>query len=334
MVEEYDSIIRNNVWEVVPRPADKSMVSSRWLYKVKQEVYGTVEKHKAGFVVRGLSQVEGIDYEEEFSPIARLKQAPRAWYARIDSYFTRLGFTTSEVDENIYRIVVEDTLLIIVLSVDGLILTGVEKLVKSCKEDIAREFKMKDLGLMHSFLGMEVWQGYEELFVSQGKYVNEILKKFHMGSSKPMETPLARNWRKEDATSSEVVEATIYKKLVGSLMYLVNTRLEICFAVNHLNKEMVKPTKLYWKATKHVLRYLKGTTQFGFWYSRTEGVKLQGFIDADWVGIPSDRERTSGGICSIGSVVVSWYNRKRRSAALSSTEAEYMVASQAACEAI
>ena len=82
---------------------------------------------------------------------------------------------------------------------------------------------MKDLGLMHYFLCMEVWKGDEELFVSQGKYSNKILKKFHMERSKPMETPLASNWRKEDATSREVVEATVYRQLVGSLLYLLNT---------------------------------------------------------------------------------------------------------------
>jgi hypothetical protein len=258
---------------------------SRWIYKVKQAADGSIEKHKAIFVAKGFSQVEGIDYEETFAPVARyssirsilalsvqmgwkihqmdvkttflngvieeevyieqpegfetfdreshvcrlkralygLKQAPRAWYTRIDNYLTRLGFTKSEADANLYHIVVEGKLLIIVLYVDDLILTGDEKLIRSCKEDLAREFEMKDMGLMHYFLGLEVWQGDGELFVSQGKYANEILKKFHMESSKPMETPLAGNWRKEDATSGEVVEATIYRQLVGSLMYLVNT---------------------------------------------------------------------------------------------------------------
>lgn len=152
-----------------------------------------------------------------------LKRAPHAWYTRTDSYFTGLGFAKSDVDADLYHIVVEDRLLIIVLYVDDLILTGDDNLIKSCKEDLAREFKMKDLGLMHYCLGIEVWQGDKELFVSQGKYANEILKSFHMESSKPMETPLVSNWRKEDATSSEVVEATIYRKLVASLMYLVNT---------------------------------------------------------------------------------------------------------------
>ena len=82
---------------------------------------------------------------------------------------------------------------------------------------------MKDLGLMQYFMGMEVWQGVGEIFVFQGKYANEILKRFHMESNKPMETPLVDNWRKEDATSSEVVQATIYRHLVGSHMYFVNT---------------------------------------------------------------------------------------------------------------
>jgi hypothetical protein len=128
-----------------------------------------------------------------------LKQAPHAWYTRIDSYFTGLGFTKSEADANLYHIVVEGKLLIIVLYVDDLILTGDDQLIKSCKEDLAREFEMKDMGLMHYFLGMEVWQGDGELFVSQGKYANEILRRFHMESSKPMETPLAgvEKWQQE-----------------------------------------------------------------------------------------------------------------------------------------
>ena len=155
---------------------------------------------------------------------------------------------------------VKGKLFIIVLYVDDLILTSDEKMIKSCKQDLEREFEMKDLGLMHYILGMEAWKGEEELYVSEGKYANKILKKFHMERNKPMEIALARNLRKEDATTCEVVEAIIYRQLVGSLMNLVNTQPYICLAVNQLSQAMVKPTKLYWKETKHVLRYLKGTT--------------------------------------------------------------------------
>eukprot|EP00253_Pinus_taeda_P009564 PITA_09564 len=154
---------------------------------------------------------------------------------------------------------------------------------------------MKGMGLMHYFLGMEVWHGDGELFVSQGKYANEILRRFRMESNKPMETPLA---------------------------------------VNPLIQAVVRLTKLYWKAENNMLRYLKGTSQYGLWYRWTDGVKLQGFTDVDWAGSPSDGKSTSRGIFSIGSAAVSWYNRKQRSIALSLAEADYMAASQATCEAI
>ena len=117
-------------------------------------------------------------------------------------------------------------------------------------------------------------------------------------------------------------------------MYLVNTRPDICYAVNQLSQAMVKPTKLFWKAGKHVLRYIRGTSGYGLWYRQEDGVKLSGFTDADWAGSPTDRKSTSGGVFSIGSTAVSWYSRKQRSVALSSAEAEYMAASLAACEAI
>eukprot|EP00253_Pinus_taeda_P001572 PITA_01572 len=163
---------------------------------------------------------------------------------------------------------------------------------------------MKDLGLLHYFLGLEIWQCSDGLFVSQGKYAREILEKFNMHGCKPVDTPLPGGWRKEDATSAEFSEA------------------------------MVKPTKLFWKVGKHVLRYILGTSGYGLWYRQEDEVKLCGFTDADWAGSPMDRKSTSGGIFSIGSTTVSWYSEKQRSVALSSTEAEYMAASLAAYEAI
>ena len=115
------------------------------------------------------------------------------------------------------------------------------------------------------------------------------------------------NWRKEDATSGEAVEANIYRQLVGSLMYLVNTRPELYFAVNQLSHAMVQPTKMFWKATKHVLRYLKAHLSMDY---GTYRVKLQGFTNADWARSPSDRKSTSRGIFNLGSATVSWYNKK------------------------
>ena len=109
-----------------------------------------------------------------------LKQAPCAWYTQIDSYFTGHGFTKSEADANLYQIVVEGKLLIIVIYFDDLILSGDENFIHSCKADLAKEFEMKDLGLLHYFLGLEIWQQKGALFLSQGKYAWEILEKFKM----------------------------------------------------------------------------------------------------------------------------------------------------------
>eukprot|EP00253_Pinus_taeda_P030696 PITA_30696 len=110
------------------------------------------------------------------------------------------------------------------------------------------------MGLMHYFLGLEVWQVDGELFVSRGKYANKILQRFCMDSYKPMETPLAINYRKVDATS------------------------DMCYAINQPSQAMVRPTKLFWRAAKHVLRYLRGTTQFGLWYRQRRILLLRYYI--------------------------------------------------------
>jgi hypothetical protein len=330
MMEEYNSIMKNDVWEVVPRPEGKSVVTSRWLYKLKHVADGSIEKYKARFVARGFSQVEGVDYDETFASVARytsiravisiaaemgwkihqmdvktaflngliqeevyieqplgfevhereshvcrlkkalygLKQAPRAWYSRIDAYLQQLGFEKSEADPNLYYIVVGEDPLILLLYVDDLFITGVERLISSCKESLASEFEMTDIGLMHYFLGLEVWQEPGHIFLGQGKYVCDILSRFQMEDCRPMTTPMITNWKKLHASESQLVDSTLYRQLIGSLMYLVNTRPDICFVVNTLSQFMVEPRRVHWVAAKHVLRYLCGTVDYGLDYQR------------------------------------------------------------------
>ena len=107
-----------------------------------------------------------------------LKQAPRAWYGRIDSYLQKMGFVKSDADPNLYYLRVGDEPLILVLYVDDPFLTGSSKLIKDRKENLATEFDMKDLGQMHYFLGLEVWQQKGEIFLGQGRYTTEILRRF------------------------------------------------------------------------------------------------------------------------------------------------------------
>jgi hypothetical protein len=245
-----------------------------------------------------------------------------------------MGFEKSEADPNLYYIVCGEDTLILILYVDDLFITGGEELIVDCKRGLASEFEMKDIGLMHYFLGMEVWQEDGHVFLGQGKYAADILSRFQMEDCRPMSTPMVTNWRKLSASESELVDATRYRQLVGSLMYLVNTRPDICFVVNTLSQYMVEPRRVHLIATKHVLRYIAGSVEYGLDYVRGDGVRLIGYTDSDWAGCAVDRKSTSGCCFGLGSTVVSWFSRKQKSVALSSAEAEYMAASQASCEAI
>jgi hypothetical protein len=159
----------------------------------------------------------------------RLKQAPKAWYSRIDAYLQQLGFEKSEANPNLYFTVVGEDPLILLLYVDDLFITGVERLITSCKESLASEFEMTDIGLMHYFLGLEVWQEPKHIFLGHRKYACDILRRFQMEDCRPLTTPMITNWKKLHASESQLVDSTLYRQLIGSLMYLVNTIPDIFF---------------------------------------------------------------------------------------------------------
>jgi hypothetical protein len=150
-----------------------------------------------------LSKPEGFELHGRESHVCRLKkalyglkQAPRAWYERIDAYLQQMGFQKSDADPNLYFIMVGDDPLILVLYVDDLFITGEDRLIQHCKRDLASEFDMTDMGLMHYFLGLEVWQEDGHIFVGQGRYAGDILRRFCMDGCRPMATPMITNWKK------------------------------------------------------------------------------------------------------------------------------------------
>jgi hypothetical protein len=209
-----------------------------------------------------------------------LKQDPRAWYGRINSFLTSLGFTKSKVDSNLYFKVMNDEPDILLLYVDDLFLNGEENIIIDCKKKLVAEFEMKYLGLMHYFLGLEVLQSPEKIFLNQGKYAVEILKMFDMLECKSMNTPMETNLKLLVDTSSELLDATLYKPIIGSLMYLMNTRSDICFDVNTLSQYLVEPRCVQFVAAKHVMRYLKGTLDFSLCYNGDHDFRLVGYTDS------------------------------------------------------
>jgi hypothetical protein len=176
-----------------------------------------------------------------------LKQTPRACYEKIVGYLLSLGFSKSVVDPNLYCNIVGDECLILVLHVDDLFPTGSEILIIECKCALAYEFEMKDLSMMHYFLGLEVWQRTDEISLSQGKYIVDILKKFGMTDCISMPTPMVMNLKKMNEASSDPgkIHPHLYKQLIGSLMYLVNTRLDICYVVSVLSQFMSQPRQAH-----------------------------------------------------------------------------------------
>ena len=151
---------------------------------------------------------------------------------------------------------------------------------------------------------------------------------------KTMATTMASNLKLLSDASSETVDATMYRQMIGSLMYLTNTRPDICFAVNTLSLYLTDPRSVHLIAAKHILRYLKGTIDYGLKYDANQKTNLEGYVDLDWAGNAIDRKSTSGCCFSMGLGVISWFSRKQSYVALSTAEAKYVTACSASCEAV
>ena len=146
----------------------------------------------------------------------------------------------------------------------------------------------------------------------------EILKRFGMMDCKAMATPMASNLKLLSDASSETVDATMYRQMIGSLMYLTNTRLDICFAVSQY---LTDPRSAHLIAAKHILRYLKGTIDYGLKYDVNQNINLRGYVDSDWASCTTDRRSTSRCCFSLGSSMISWFSRKKSCVVLSITKA-------------
>ena len=148
-----------------------------------------------------------------------------------------------------------------------------------------------------------------------------------------MTTPMESNLKLLTDASLETIDATMYHQMIGSLMYLTNTRPYICFAVNTLSQFLTDPRHVHLIAAKHIMRNLKGIVDYGIKYEENQKINLEGYVDSDWAGSAIDRKSTLGCCFSMGSGVISWFSRKQSCVALSTAEAEY-VACSTSCEAI
>lgn len=199
---------------------------------------------------------------------------------------------------------------------------------------MSQVFEMKDLGNLHYCLGLEVCRDTGQTFLTQGKYARNLLEKFGMDQCRSAATPLQQNLKLRSGNSTKEVDATMYRQLVGSVIYLTTTRPDLAYSVSVLSQFMSKPLESHWIAAKSVLRYLCGTVNYGILYTDVSDVTLAGFSDSDWAGNLDDRKSITGYAFNIGSGVIAWSSKKQSTVALSSCEGEYQVLCAATCEVI
>ena len=170
-----------------------------------------------------------------------LKQAPRAWHDKIDAYLLKNGFKRCISDPNLYVQNFGTNILIVVLYVDDLIITSSQPtLIQNLKSDIQKQFEMIDLGLLHCFLGLQIWHMADGMFLSQLKYATDLLAHFHMSDCKSAPTPFQSGVKLIVECTTPLVDATLYRQLVGSLIYLTHSQPDLSFSISLVSRFMHK----------------------------------------------------------------------------------------------
>ncbi|WJZ81726.1 hypothetical protein VitviT2T_001549 [Vitis vinifera] len=229
-----------------------------------------------------------------------LKQAPRAWFAKFSSTIFRLGYTTSPYDSALFLHCTDKDTILLLLYVDDMIITGNDLSgIQELKDFLSQQFEMKDLGHLSYFLGLEITHSTDGLYITQAKYASDLLSQAGLTDSKNVDTPVELNAHLTPSGEKPLSNPSLYRRLVGSLVYLTVTRPDISYVVH------------------------QGTIFHDLFYSAQSPLVLRAFSDADWAGDPTDRRSTTGYCFLLGSSLISWRSKKQTFVARSSTEAEY-----------
>ena len=281
-----------------------------------------------------------------------LKQSPRAWFDRFSKVLKSEGYQQSLSDHTMFVLKKESLIIILIVYVDDIILTGNDtEEITRIKMALNKEFEVKDLGNLKYFLGMEVARSREGIYVSQRKYILDLLKETGMlgcrpsavpisttkkvkKNSKPAKTEKEAARRKKQEKDEVATDKGKYQRLVGKLIYLSHTRPDIAFAVSVASQHMHAPKKKHLEAAYKILRYLKGTPGQGLFFRKNESRSVEIYTDADWVGDQEDSRSTSGYCTYVWGNLVTWQSQKQRVVSKSSAESELRALAQGIMEGL
>ncbi|XP_019181694.1 PREDICTED: uncharacterized protein LOC109176759 [Ipomoea nil] len=354
MEEEIRALEQNGTWELVDLPPSKKPIGCRWVYKIKHKADGTIERYKARLVAKGYNQVLGIDYLDTFSPVAKVTTirtllavaAAKGWH--LHQMDVSNAFLHGDLDEEVYMQLPPglsgkrngeftkgegDSFVALLVYVDDILVASTDLgIIQDIKNQLNSSFKIKDLGPLKYFLGLEVARQNKGMAICQRKYALELLKDTGFTDCKPVHSPIVPSHKLNKLGGKPIEDNTQYRKIVGKLLYLTITRPDICFATQQLSQFLDCPTDLHMQAAHRVLRYIKGAPGQGLLFPAVSDLKMKAFSDSDW-GACVDTRRSIIGLCVfIGNALVSWKSKKQVTVSKSSSEAEYRALVATTCE--
>ena len=401
--DELASLAANKTWTLVPCPANKSIVGSRWVFKLKLTSDGRPDRYKARLVAQGFTQIPGQDFKETFAPVAKmdtirlilaiaaqtrmvihqmdvktaflngdieeeiymrqppgfkdkshpdhvcrltkciygLKQAPRMWNQKLNDFLCKEGFSPNKYDACLYsKTDSKGNLILILVYVDDILIAcSALTTILEIKLAFQRTFKMTDLGLLSSFLGLQIDQRSDgSIEISQPGYTETIINRFNLASSPPLKTPLSREdqlWLLQEHDSIVHDKSLEIRQLIGSLLYLsMCTRPDITYAVAFLCRYADRCDKFVYSIGLKIVRYLVGNPTRSIRYHTNPRSVITGWVDSSFADDINDRKSTSGYIFLLGPSPISWKSIKQSCVAASTTEAEYIATSEVTKQAL
>ena len=264
-----------------------------------------------------------------------LKQAPRIWFEKFKSTLLGFSYIQSKYDSSLFLLKTSKGIVVLLVYVDDILVTGSDiQAINHLKNLLCSTFEMKDLGKLHYFLGLEVHHRPEGIFLNQHKYIQDLVELARLNGTNSVETPMEINVKYRRNEGELLSDPTLYRKLVGSLIYLTITRPDISYAVHIVSKFMQCPRHFHLSAVKRIIRYILGTPNRGLFFPSGSSLKLQAYSDADWAGCPDTRRSITGWCMFLGDSLISWKCKKQNRVSKSSTEAEYRSMSAACSEII